>query len=116
MRGRLFGTNSTRLSRRCLLELAAGAAGLPGIARIGMAQGYPTQPVRIIVGAPAGGLSDILARLLGKWLTEHLGQQFIVENRAGAATNIATELVVCAARWSYAPRLHRIGRNQCYAL
>ena len=65
------------------------------------AQAYPTRPVRIIVGAPAGGLSDILARLLGQWLSEQFGQQFIVENRAGAATNIATELVVRAPADGY---------------
>jgi tripartite-type tricarboxylate transporter receptor subunit TctC len=85
-----------KLQRRRFLHLAAGAAVLPTISRSARAQMYPARPVRLIVGAAAGGLSDILARLLGQWLSEHLGQQFVVENRIGAATNIATELVVRA--------------------
>jgi tripartite-type tricarboxylate transporter receptor subunit TctC len=85
-----------KLPRRKFLHLAAGAAGLSAISRIARAQTYPTRPVHIIVGfAPAGG-TDIMARLIGPWLSERLGQQFVVENRPGAGTNIATEAVVNA--------------------
>ena len=86
-----------KLRRRQFLHLAAGAAALPAMSRMAWAQTYPSRPVRIIVGYPAGGVSDIVARLLGQWLSERLGQQFIIENRAGGATNIATEAVVNAA-------------------
>ena len=86
-----------KLLRRQFLQLAAGAAALPAMSRMAWAQTYPSRPVRIIVGYPAGGVSDIVARLLGQWLSERLGQQFIIENRAGGATNIATEAVVNAA-------------------
>jgi len=82
--------------RRQFLHLAAGAVALPAVSRIARAQGYPTRPVRIIVGFVAGGPNDIVARLIGQWLSERLGQQFIVENRAGAAGNIATEAVLKA--------------------
>jgi tripartite-type tricarboxylate transporter receptor subunit TctC len=82
--------------RRQFLHLAAGAAALPAISRIARAQTYPARPVRIVVGsAPAGG-TDILARLIGQWLSERLGQPFIIENRPGAGSNIATEAVVRA--------------------
>ena len=85
-----------KLPRRTLLHLAAGAAVLPAISRFAFAQAYPSRPVRIIVGfAPAGG-TDIMARLIGQWLSERLGQQFIVENRPGAGSNIGTEAVVRA--------------------
>src|SRR5215468_5021739 len=85
-----------KLPRRNFLHLAVGAAALPALARIARAQSYPTRPVRIIVGfAPAGG-TDIEARLIGQWLSERLGQQFVIENRPGAGTNIATEAVVNA--------------------
>jgi tripartite-type tricarboxylate transporter receptor subunit TctC len=85
-----------KLPRRNFLHLAAGAAVLPGVSRIARAQAYPTRPVRIIVGfAPAGG-TDIMARLIGQWLSDRLGQQFVIENRPGAGTNIATEAVVNA--------------------
>jgi tripartite-type tricarboxylate transporter receptor subunit TctC len=84
------------LPRRRFLRLAAGAAALPGISRLAWAQSYPTRPVRLIVGFAAGGASDILARLLGQWLSERLGQQFVIENRPGAGTNIATEAVARA--------------------
>ena len=87
--------------RRQFLRLAAGAAALPAVARIARAQAYPSRPVRIIGGAPAGGGIDIVARLMGQWLSERLGQQFIIENRAGAGTNIATEAVVRAAPDGY---------------
>lgn len=83
-------------SRRRLLHLAAGAALLPAVSLHAWAQGYPTQPVRIIVGFAAGGPNDILARLIGQWLAERLGQPFIIENRLGAGSNIATEAVVHA--------------------
>ena len=82
--------------RRQFLHLAAGAAALPAFPHVARAQAYPTRPVRIIVGFPAGGATDILARLTGQWLSDRLGQQFIVENRAGAGGNIGTEAVVKA--------------------
>jgi tripartite-type tricarboxylate transporter receptor subunit TctC len=90
-----------KLPRRRFLHLAAGAAALTAAARIARAQSYPTRPVRLISGFPAGGVNDILARLLGQWLSERLGQQFIVENRPGAAGNIATEAAVRAAPDGY---------------
>jgi tripartite-type tricarboxylate transporter receptor subunit TctC len=85
-----------KLPRRQLLHLVAGAAMLPAALRIAKAQGYPTRPVRIIVGFTAGGNFDLTARLISQWLSQRLGQQFIVENRPGAGTNIATEAVVRA--------------------
>src|SRR5262245_24911715 len=83
-----------KLPRRRFLRLAASAAALPAVSRIARAQAYPTRPVRIIVGFAAGGPADIVARLIAQWLSERLGQQFVVENRTGAATNIAAEAVV----------------------
>jgi len=77
--------------RRTFLHLAAGAATLPAVARIARAQAYPSRPVRIVVGFAAAGGNDIVARIMGQWLSEKLGQQFIIENRPGAGTNIATE-------------------------
>jgi tripartite-type tricarboxylate transporter receptor subunit TctC len=85
-----------KLPRRTFLYLTAGAAALPAVSRIARAQGYPTRPVRIIVGFPPAGGADIVARLIGQWLSERLGQQFIVENRPGAGSNIGTEAVVRA--------------------
>lgn len=82
------------LHRRRFLQIAASAAALPALPRIAAARAYPTSPVRIIVGYPAGGGNDIIARLIGQRLSEGLGQQFIVENRPGAASNIGTEAVV----------------------
>ena len=82
------------LPRRRFLQLSAGAAALPAIARVAWAQTYPTRPVRLVVGFPPGGAGDILARLVGQWLQESLGQPIIVENRPGAGGNIATEAVV----------------------
>ena len=82
--------------RRRFLGLAAGAAALPAVSRIAWAQSYPSRPVRIIVGFPPGGLNDIAARLMGQWLSERLGQPFIIENRPGAGGNIGTEAVVRA--------------------
>jgi len=90
-----------KLPRRNFLHLAAGAAALPAVSRFAWAQAYPTRPVRIIVGFPAGGGTDIVARLIGQWLSERLGQQFIIENRPGAGSNIATEAVVRAAADGY---------------
>jgi tripartite-type tricarboxylate transporter receptor subunit TctC len=85
-----------KLPRRKFLHLAVGAAAPPTVSRVAWAQAYPSRPVRIIVGfAPAGG-TDIMARLIGQWLSERLGQQFVIENRPGAGTNIATEAVVNA--------------------
>jgi len=85
-----------KLPRRQFLHLAAGAAALPAVSRVAWAQAYPTRPVRLIVGAPAGGGFDIVARLMGQWLSERLGQSFVIENRPGAGSNIATEAVVRA--------------------
>jgi tripartite-type tricarboxylate transporter receptor subunit TctC len=85
-----------KLPRRSFLHLAAGAAALPAVPRIARAQVYPSRPVRIVVGFAAGGTSDIGARFIGQWLQERLGQAFVIENRPGAATNIATEMVVRA--------------------
>src|SRR5215468_5822401 len=85
-----------RHSRRSLLNLAVGAATLPAVSQIARAQSYPARPVRIIVAASAGGTTDILARLFGQWLSERLGQQFLIDNRAGGSNNIGTEVVVRA--------------------
>src|SRR6516225_9623648 len=80
--------------RRRFLHWAAGAAALPFLSRLTEAQDYPTRPVVLVVGFAPGGSADILGRLMGQWLSERLGQQIVVENRAGAGTNIATEAVV----------------------
>ena len=85
-----------KLPRRNFLRLAAGAAALPALARIARAETYPSRPVRIVVGLAPGGANDIVARLMGQWLSERLGQPFVIENRPGAGTNIATEMVVRA--------------------
>jgi tripartite-type tricarboxylate transporter receptor subunit TctC len=90
-----------KFPRRTFLHLAAGAAALPAVPRFAWAQAYPTQPVRIVVGFPAGGTADIMARLMGQWLSERLGQPFVVESRPGAGSNIATEAVVRAAADGY---------------
>jgi tripartite-type tricarboxylate transporter receptor subunit TctC len=90
-----------KLPRRKLLHLVAGAAALPAVSRFAFAQAYPTRPVRWVAGFPAGGTTDIMARLMGQWLSERLGQQFVIENRAGAAGNIAAEAVVKAAPDGY---------------
>ena len=89
------------LGRRKLLHLAAGAAALPVMSRIAWAQTYPMRLVRLIVGYPAGGGVDIVARIIGQWLSERLGQPFVIENRPGASTNIATEAVVRAPADGY---------------
>jgi tripartite-type tricarboxylate transporter receptor subunit TctC len=84
------------IHRRTILQLAASAVALPAISHIARAQVYPTRPVRIIVGFPAGGPTDINARVMAQWLSERLGQQFVVENRPGAASNIGTEAALRA--------------------
>ena len=90
-----------KLPRRTFLRLAAGTAVLSAMSRIARAQTYPTRAVRIIVGFPAGGAGDITARVAGQWLSVRLGQQFIIENRPGAASNTATEAVVNAPPDAY---------------
>jgi tripartite-type tricarboxylate transporter receptor subunit TctC len=85
-----------KLPRRKFLHLVAGAGALPAVSRIARAQAYPTRPVRIVVPGAAGNTTDILARLIGQWLSERLGRPFIIENRPGAGTNIGTEAVVRA--------------------
>src|SRR5262249_5400170 len=88
--------STLKLPRRRFLYLPWGAAALPARSRIASAQAYPTRPVRLIIGYPPGGSADITARLLGQWLSERLGQPFVIESRPGAGTNIATETVVNA--------------------
>src|SRR5436190_9309870 len=83
-----------KLPRRKFLHLAAGAVALPAVSRIAWAQAYPTRPLRIIVGFPAGGGADINARTISPWLSERLGQPVIIENKPGAGTNIAAQAVV----------------------
>jgi tripartite-type tricarboxylate transporter receptor subunit TctC len=90
-----------KLPRRTFLHAAAGAAALPIISRVARAQTYPTRPVRLIVGFTPGSAPDIVARLMGQWLSERLGQQFLVENRGGAGGNIGTEVVVRAPADGY---------------
>ena len=90
-----------KLPRREFLQLSAAAIALPGVARLARAETYPARPVHIIVGFAAGGPNDISARLIGQWLSERLGQQFVVENRPGAGGNVATELVVRAPADGY---------------
>jgi tripartite-type tricarboxylate transporter receptor subunit TctC len=90
-----------KFPRRQFLHLAAGAAALPAVSRFAWARTYPSRPVRIVVGFTAGGNFDIVARLMGQWLSEQLHQPFIVENRPGASTNIATEAVVRAPADGY---------------
>ena len=90
-----------KLPRRQFLHLGAGAAALQAVSRIARAQAYPTRPVRIIVGYAPGGSTDIAARAIGQWLSERLGQTFVIENRPGAGANIAAETVVRAAPDGY---------------
>ena len=87
--------------RRKFLHLAAGAATLPAASRFAWAQAYPSRPVRLIVPVAAGGTSDIVARLMGQWLSERLGQPFVIENRPGAGNNVGTEVVVRAPADGY---------------
>src|SRR6266700_2449623 len=88
--------DAMHLPRRRLLYLAAGAVALPAVSRIAWAQTYPARPVHIIVGFAAGGPNDILARLMGEWLSKRFSQPFVIENRPGAGSNLATEAVVRA--------------------
>lgn len=90
-----------KLPRRTFLRLAAGVAALPVVWRIARAQSYPSRPVRVIVATAAGGGNDTVARLIGQWLSEHFDQQFVVENRPGAGSNIGTEAVVRASADGY---------------
>src|SRR5580704_9599524 len=90
-----------KLRRRQFLHLAAGAAALPAMSGIARAQSYPSRRVRIIVGYPAGDVSDIFARVIGQWLSERLGQSFVIENRPGASGTIAMDSVVRAAPDGY---------------
>ncbi len=90
-----------KLPRRRFLHLAAGAAALPAVSSIARAQAYPTRPVRLIVPIAPAGATDIVGRLIGQWLSERLGQQFVIENRPGAGTTIGTEVVVRAPADGY---------------
>ncbi|MBN9086577.1 MAG: tripartite tricarboxylate transporter substrate binding protein [Reyranella sp.] len=90
-----------KFTRRTFLNLAAGAAALPGLSRLAQAQAWPSRAVRIVVGFPPGGATDIQARLMGEWLTGRLGQQFIVENKPGASGNIGTDTVAKAPADGY---------------
>ena len=90
-----------KLPRRKFLYLAAGVAALPAVSRIARAQAYPTRPVRLIVPVAPAGASDITARLIGQWLSERLGQQFVIDNRPGGGTNIGTEAVARAPADGY---------------
>jgi tripartite-type tricarboxylate transporter receptor subunit TctC len=90
-----------KLPRRQFLHLAAGTTALPAMSHVAWAQAYPTRPVRLIVGLTPGSAPDIVARLMGQWLSEKLGQQFLVENRPGAGTNLATEAAVRAPTDGY---------------
>jgi tripartite-type tricarboxylate transporter receptor subunit TctC len=90
-----------KLPRRKFLHLAAGVAALPAITQVSSAQSYPVRPVHLLAGFPPGGIVDLIARLIGQWLSERLGQQFVIENRPGAGSNIATELVARATPDGY---------------
>jgi tripartite-type tricarboxylate transporter receptor subunit TctC len=98
----MLGRDAVKLPRRNFLHLAAGAAALPALARSAWGQAYPTRPVRVIVPFAPAGDTDLVARLIGHWLSERLGQPFIIENRPGAGTNIGTEAVVRAPADGYA--------------
>jgi tripartite-type tricarboxylate transporter receptor subunit TctC len=100
-----------KLPRRKFLHLAAGAAALPAVSRVARAQAYPSRPVRIIVAYTAGGPNDLFARLIGQWLSERLGQQFVVEHRAGAGGTIGTEAAVKAPPDGYTLLLASTGNT-----
>src|SRR5262245_20134622 len=95
------GGTAMTLPRRRFLHLATAAAMLPAVSRVARAQTYPARPVRLVVAFPPGGVGDILARMIGQWLSERLGQPFVIENRPGAAGNIGTEAVVKAPADGY---------------
>ena len=95
------GVSPVKLPRRQFLHLAAGAAALPAASRITWAQAYPSRSVSLVAGFAPGGGVDITARLIGQWLSERLGQQFVIENRPGASSNIATEAVARAPADGY---------------
>jgi tripartite-type tricarboxylate transporter receptor subunit TctC len=101
-----------KLPRRTFLHLAAGAAALPAVSRIAWAQTYPTRPVHLIAGFPPGGVVDVFARLIGQWLSQRLGQVFVIENRAGAGGNLAAEAMVKAPPDGYT--LLMIGSNNAW--
>jgi tripartite-type tricarboxylate transporter receptor subunit TctC len=101
-----------KLPRRQFLHLAAGAAALPALSRVASAQAYPTRPVRLLVGWPAGGAVDVVGRLTGQLLSERLGQQFVIENRPGAGGNLAVEAALKAAPDGYT--LLMIGSNNAW--
>src|SRR5437667_10642539 len=90
-----------KLPRRHFLRLAVAAAAPPAVSRMARAQAYPTRPVRFVVGFAPGGGGDLATRLMAQWLSERLGQQFVVENRVGASSNLATEQVVRAPADGY---------------
>src|SRR5438132_429717 len=94
-------TNVKFPHRRQFLHLAAGAAALPAMPRIARAQAYPARPVRLIVPAPPGGGTDITARLISQWLSDRLGQSFVIDNRPGGGTNVGTEAAVKAPSDGY---------------
>src|SRR3954454_14383758 len=98
-----------RYPRRHFLRLAGAAATLPILPRVTRAQTYPTRPVRLMVGYPPGGVVDMFARLIGQWLSERLGQPFLIENRPGANANLAAEVVVKAPPDGYT--LLQLGAN-----
>jgi len=98
---RTFDGGLMKLSRQQFLQLAASAAALPALSRMARAQAYPSRPVRIIVPVGAAGVTDIIARLMGQWLSERLGQPFVIENRPGAGNSIGTEAVVRAPADGY---------------
>jgi tripartite-type tricarboxylate transporter receptor subunit TctC len=90
-----------KLPRRAFLRLAGGAATLPALSRVATAQSYPNRPLHFIVGFPSGGAADIVARVVGQWMSEQLGQSVIVENKPGAATNVALQAVLTAPADGY---------------
>ena len=95
------GGSMKKFQRRQFLQLAAGAAALPPTSSIASAQAYPARPVRLVIGYTPGGSADLTARLMGQWLSEKLGQSFVIENRPGGGTNIATEAVLRATPDGY---------------
>src|SRR5262245_66696228 len=92
-----------KIPRRRFLHLVVGAAALPAASRMARAQAYPSRPVRVIVPFAAAGPNDIVARVIGQWLSEHLGHPFVIENRPGAASNLGTEMGGHAAPDGHAP-------------